>query len=95
MKLCFPIESEDGLNSRIYSHFGSAPNFIIYDTETDTTNTINNQNLGHEQVLTTFTSYGQIEEFKQGEIISNLNNCDSEISTEKMRHSVHSDFQTM
>ena len=42
------------------------------------------QNLGHEQVLTTFTSYGQIEEFKQGEIISNLKSRDSEISTEKM-----------
>lgn len=42
------------------------------------------QNLGHEQVLTTFTSYGQIEEFKQGEIIRNLNNADSEISTKKM-----------
>ena len=30
------------------------------------------QNLGHEQVLTTFTSYGQVEEFKQGEIIKGL-----------------------
>jgi predicted Fe-Mo cluster-binding NifX family protein len=48
MKLCFPIESENGLKSVIYTHFGSAPMFIIYDTETNTTNTINNQNLGHE-----------------------------------------------
>jgi hypothetical protein len=30
------------------------------------------QNLGHEQMLTTFTSYGRIEEHRQGEIIMNL-----------------------
>lgn len=30
------------------------------------------QNLGHEQVLTTFTSYGQINPHRQGEIIGNL-----------------------
>lgn len=31
------------------------------------------QNLGHEQMLTTFTSYGRIEEHRQGEIINSLN----------------------
>jgi integrase/recombinase XerD len=30
------------------------------------------QNLGHEQMLTTFTSYGHIEEHRQGEIIRAL-----------------------
>ncbi|MFA5794679.1 MAG: site-specific integrase [Candidatus Brocadiia bacterium] len=30
------------------------------------------QNLGHEQVLTTFNSYGQIDEYRQGEIIRNI-----------------------
>ena len=30
------------------------------------------QNLGHEQVLTTFTSYGRLEEHRQGEIIKAL-----------------------
>jgi hypothetical protein len=30
------------------------------------------QNLGHEQMLTTFTSYGRIEEHRQGEIIKAL-----------------------
>lgn len=48
MKLCFPIESENGVQSLIYSHFGSAPMFIIHDTESNVTVTINNQNLGHE-----------------------------------------------
>lgn len=31
------------------------------------------QNLGHEEVLTTFTSYGSIHPYKQGEIIEALN----------------------
>lgn len=30
------------------------------------------QNLGHEHVLTTFTSYGCVDVFRQGEIISNM-----------------------
>ena len=32
------------------------------------------QNLGHEKVLTTFTSYGQVSASRQGEIIKNLEN---------------------
>ena len=30
------------------------------------------QNLGHEQVLTTFTSYGKVADDRQGEIIRSL-----------------------
>ncbi len=30
------------------------------------------QNLGHENVLTTFTSYGQIDPYRQGDVIKNL-----------------------
>ena len=30
------------------------------------------QNLGHEQVLTTLTSYGHVEDHRQGEIIQDL-----------------------
>lgn len=35
------------------------------------------QNLGHEQVLTTFTSYGQVENHRQGEIMSFISNRQS------------------
>jgi integrase len=31
------------------------------------------QNLGHEQMMTTLTSYGHVEEYRQGEIIRGLN----------------------
>jgi predicted Fe-Mo cluster-binding NifX family protein len=33
MKLCFPVENFQGLNSKISEHFGSAPFFITYDTD--------------------------------------------------------------
>lgn len=48
MKLCFPVEADQGLNSMVYGHFGSAPMFVVVDSETNTTDTINNQNLGHQ-----------------------------------------------
>lgn len=48
MKVCFPVESNKGLNSVVYGHFGSAPMFVVYDTKTNELTTISNQNLGHE-----------------------------------------------
>jgi len=47
MKLCFPIETDKGLESTVYSHFGSAPFFLLFDTETNTSDIINNSDLGH------------------------------------------------
>lgn len=47
MKICFPVESDKGLDSKIYGHFGSAPIFVIFDTETKLIDTINNQDLNH------------------------------------------------
>jgi ArsR family transcriptional regulator len=47
MKLCFPIEANDGLNSMVYGHFGSAPMFYIHDSETKDSEIIDNQNLSH------------------------------------------------
>jgi len=47
MKLCFPIESDNGLASVVYNHFGSAPLFILFDTDKHTMDTIDNHNLGH------------------------------------------------
>ncbi len=34
MKLCFPVSEPQSLGSRVYGHFGSAPAFIVFDTET-------------------------------------------------------------
>jgi len=34
MKLCIPISEDRGLDSPICGHFGSAPAFLLVDTET-------------------------------------------------------------
>ena len=33
MKICFPVEKDEGIESQVYNHFGSAPVFIMVDTE--------------------------------------------------------------
>ena len=48
MKICFPVESDNGLDSMVYGHFGSAPIFVVYDSTTNTINSLNNMNLKHE-----------------------------------------------
>lgn len=48
MKICFPVKSNEGLESITYNHFGSAPHFIIYDLETNEIKSINNGDLNHE-----------------------------------------------
>ncbi|OGW32098.1 MAG: diguanylate cyclase [Nitrospirae bacterium GWC2_42_7] len=47
MKICFPVKSDNGINSEVYNHFGSAPSFVIIDTETDSTTVINNNDQHH------------------------------------------------
>lgn len=39
MKICFPIESDQGMESNISAHFGSAPAFLVVDTENGQTTT--------------------------------------------------------
>lgn len=47
MKLCFPVQSDNGLDGKIFNHFGTAPFFIVVDLDTEEVSTINNQDLGH------------------------------------------------
>lgn len=47
MRLCFPVENDNGMDSMVYGHFGSAPMFILYDSETNELDIINNQNEHH------------------------------------------------
>jgi predicted Fe-Mo cluster-binding NifX family protein len=47
MKICFPVESDKGFESEVFGHFGSAPLFVVFDTEEKAISTINNQDLGH------------------------------------------------
>ncbi len=47
MKICFPVTEDQGMESKVYGHFGSAPQFIVVDTETRELSTINNNDQHH------------------------------------------------
>ena len=47
MKVCFPVAEAKGINSEIYGHFGSAPAFVIVETDDNTVTAINNRDQQH------------------------------------------------
>jgi len=47
MQLCIPVLDDRGLDSRVCSHFGSTPGFLIVDTETSSARLIPNNNAHH------------------------------------------------
>ena len=44
MKVCLPTNGENGLTEKVYNHFGSAPYYTIYDTDTKEIQVIKNSN---------------------------------------------------
>ena len=47
MKVGFAVQTNQGIESEVYDHFGSAPAFIIVDTDGKEILTVNNQDLHH------------------------------------------------
>ncbi len=47
MKICLPVMQNQGIDSQISAHFGSAPFFMIVDVNTLAMTVINNQNSHH------------------------------------------------
>jgi predicted Fe-Mo cluster-binding NifX family protein len=47
MKVCFPVSTSRSLESEVYGHFGSAPAFILVDTDTQETSVIANRDQNH------------------------------------------------
>jgi predicted Fe-Mo cluster-binding NifX family protein len=47
MKICFPVQKDEGLDSSVYNHFGSAPFFMLVDTEKNSLATISNHDQHH------------------------------------------------
>ena len=47
MKLCIPVEENNGLESSVSGHFGSAPYFLIWDSESEAVTVVSNQNSDH------------------------------------------------
>ena len=48
MKICIPTETGEGKNAQVYGHFGSAPYFTIYDTDSLALEIVENGNSHHE-----------------------------------------------
>lgn len=48
MKIAFPVTENNGLESKVYSHFGTAPFFIFVDLDTDTVSTFDNPDQDHQ-----------------------------------------------
>jgi predicted Fe-Mo cluster-binding NifX family protein len=47
MKICFPVTKAEGLESKVYGHFGSAPVFIVVETGSNNVTTISNNDRHH------------------------------------------------
>ena len=47
MKICFPVQKDEGLDSPVYNHFGTAPLFMVVDTEANTVSPISNGDQHH------------------------------------------------
>jgi len=60
MKICFPVPEDNGLKSHIYSHFGSAPEFLVVDTELGKIKSVSNGNRSHTHC--TFLPFNTAEE---------------------------------
>jgi len=48
MKICFPVEKNEGLASEVYGHFGSAPMFVVVNSDTGEVASITNSDQIHE-----------------------------------------------
>ncbi len=47
MKVCFPVEKNEGMNSMVYGHFGSAPAFVMVDTDEKGLTVVDNRDVNH------------------------------------------------
>ena len=47
MRVCFPVQKEEGITSTVFNHFGSAPAFVVVDTDSNTLSTIRNGDRHH------------------------------------------------
>jgi len=47
MKICIPVEDDNGFESRVCLHFGSAPTFMLVDTDSGDCRAVVNRNQHH------------------------------------------------
>jgi predicted Fe-Mo cluster-binding NifX family protein len=47
MRVCFPFHHDGGIENKVYNHFGSAPLFVVVDTETNVAGMLKNKDQHH------------------------------------------------
>jgi len=47
MRIAFPAQDNQGMESPVYGHFGTAPYFIVVDDETGKVEAISNRDMNH------------------------------------------------
>jgi predicted Fe-Mo cluster-binding NifX family protein len=47
MKVCFAVAENEGINSTVYNHFGSAPLFVMVDAASDKMVVVDNKDKEH------------------------------------------------
>jgi len=47
MRIAFPVQDDVGIESVVYGHFGSAPVFVIVETETNAVASVSNRDQHH------------------------------------------------
>jgi predicted Fe-Mo cluster-binding NifX family protein len=47
MNIAFPTNKDEGLDSAVHGHFGSAPFFVLVDTDSDAVRTVENPERDH------------------------------------------------
>lgn len=56
-----PVEENRGLDSPIFGHFGSAPGFLLYDTESGELTAVNNRNDHQQGACNPMASFAGVE----------------------------------
>jgi predicted Fe-Mo cluster-binding NifX family protein len=47
MKISFPVQKDEGMDSAVYNHFGSTPMFVLVDTDANSVTVISNRDQHH------------------------------------------------
>lgn len=47
MKICFAVSKDEGIESTVFGHFGSAPAFVVVNTDEDNVSAIVNRDVNH------------------------------------------------
>jgi predicted Fe-Mo cluster-binding NifX family protein len=68
MRICIPTESDIGFDAKVHAHFGSAPIFTIFETDTEHLEIVNNPNNHVDAVVCGGMGARAVQKLNQGGI---------------------------